>query len=156
LRLKRYVTPNNIFKFVLIVLGACALAGLSFVYTITQYNKSQIIGSGKATEIAFIPSDFIEPMAIVMLSLTLSLLISFIIYDGKFGPSFYAPIFMNLLTLVILGVAYFYPALLGIVEYTDSYFFWASTQVFIIMLFILPIGFVGAVVGTLIADRFDE
>lgn len=105
---------------------------------------------------SFLPDDIIGPVGIVLLSLMLSFLISFIIYEGRFQSGFYGTLGMIFLALIVLMIAYLYPGLVGMVEYSDFYIIWTIKEVFIVMLFTLPISFVGAAVGIFFADRLEE
>lgn len=151
----KYLTLRNLLSLIFIIIGACAIAGLSFVYTITQANDHILIGSGKKTEMSFLPSDLITPVGIVLLALMLSFLLSFLMYEGRFQTGFYGTLGMVFLSLTVLLLSYMYPGFAGMVEYSDLYIIWVIKEVFIVMLFIFPISFVGAAVGIFFADRLE-
>jgi len=152
----RYLNRHNLILMILIILGACSIAGISFVYTVTQANDSLLLGSGVKTNFSFLPTDVVTPVGVVLLALLFSFLLSFLVYRGRFQPPFYATLGMILLSLIILLSSYLYPGMAGIVEYTDFYIIWALKETVVIMLFTLPVSFVGAAVGIFFGDRLED
>lgn len=152
----RLLTWRNFLDAVLVLLGSGALAGLSFVYTVTQYFRSQTLGTGRVTTISDLPEEVVSAIGIVLLSLTLSFILVTMVYRGNFLRGFYASMSMSVFALVFLWLGYLYPEMAGMVTYTEYYVIWAMKEVFVAMLFIFPVGIVGSVVGMFFAERIES
>ena len=139
-----------------VLLGASALAGVAFVYTVNQFYNENQVGTGTNVNLSFLPEDLSSSLGLVLATLLVSMFTTLFASRGDFLRGIAVLFSEGGLTLGFVGIAYVAPGLLGETAYLQDYYAFVMKQLIVVAITMFPLMLVGGVTGMILFDKIGD
>jgi hypothetical protein len=146
----------NVRPALMVLMGAAALAGVAFVYTVNQFYNTNQVGTGRHVNISFLPEELASSIGIVLATLFVTMFTTLFASRGDFLRGIGVLFAEGSLTLALVGTAYILPGFAGETAYLQDYYTFVMKQVLVVAITMFPLMLVGGVTGMILYDKIGD